>query len=327
MKADRLRNLLQEMDNRLLRAEKSIVEIDGKSGPANNVVQKLSAVRAEVRRFLSKIDSIRIGDVESLERHVAHLRDAAGDRLQAFGHEAPISQPLRSIFQDGIGLLNISAGLKIGLNQLGPDDLLDLVPGQKTAAFQFGFDDGDLLVVVDQPFRPNQRENDMALAALETVIDHGDYVSSELANTNVSPRLKDAFSKLQDTLLSHKNIVQVGARTQICNRLVNADAEELSSSLFNLLIGHVEMVFSALAQFEQWRIYSENAVATDLDKGSVAQLEESARALVDHLRRERSADVAVSEHLKPSLVGWAIKISQTNATCFRLRERWRTSGQ
>jgi hypothetical protein len=48
--------------------------------------------------------------------------------------------------------------------------------------------------------------------AIEAAAGQGDYVNQDREATNASPRLKDALRRLQATLASHKNIVQIGAR-------------------------------------------------------------------------------------------------------------------
>ncbi len=267
MKPDRLRNLLKEMETRLVRAEKTYRR-------SSDVGQIHDDIKADVRRYLSKVDSLGHSDINALETKV--------NQLTGTGHD--------------LGLLNQIAGLKIGLNQLGPDEILDALPGQKTAAFQFIIDD-DIIRVVDQPLRPSSREKDMAMAALEGAIEHGAYVASELAATNLSPRVKEAFQQLQTTMGGYKNIVQVGSRAQICNRLVHGNTEELSSTVFSLLIGHIENVFSALAQFEDWRIYSENAAAMNIDAGSVEKLTQATAELISRLRQEPAVDLSVVEAL------------------------------
>ncbi|MGO7605170.1 hypothetical protein ACC718_17955 [Rhizobium ruizarguesonis] len=302
MNPDKLRNLLQSIDIRLARAEKDIIALDGRSGPASNVVQELAVLRSEVRRQLSKVDTLKGSDVSIIEQKMEFLRSVASNRFSAFGSNTPITEPLRAIMDDSIGLANLVAGIRIGLNQLGPDDVLETLPGQKTAAFQFDFE-GDNLRVVDQPLRPSFRERDMALAALEAAVDNGEYVNQDLAATNASPRLKETFERLQATMVSHKNIVQIGARAQICNRIVHGNIEELSPTLFGLLIGHIESVFSALAQFEDWRIYSENAAALNIDAGSVAKLVEGTGQLVKQLQKAQSGDKSVVDALE-TVKGW-----------------------
>lgn len=299
MKPERLGNLLREIDKRLSRIDSSLIHLTDSSISEILARQPLFALRAEVRRFLSKVESIREPDLLNLERMIDELREVAG---RGMVHNSPARDPLAAIFHDEYGLKVLTAGMRIGINQIGPDDVLEAVPGQKTAAFQFSFS-GDVLVVVDQSLRPNDREKEMALAALEAAIEHGEYVNEDIATTNVSPRLKEAFHRLQSTMASYKNIVQVGARAQICNRLVQSEADELSPSLFGLLLGHIETVFSALAQFEEWRIYSENAAALPIDSDTAKSLASSTRILASHLRSERSADPAVADALE-SVAGW-----------------------
>ncbi|MBB3743765.1 hypothetical protein FHX10_003264 [Rhizobium sp. BK591] len=267
MKPDKLRNLLIELEGRVSRLERTYERSD-------HIAIPLAAVKAEVRRYLSKVDSLRAADVAALEKQIRNI-------------PIPDDQP---------NLANLVLGLKFGLNQLGPDELLESLPGQKTAAFQFRLDE-DVLKVIDQPLRPSSREKEMAMAALEAAVEHGHYVISDLAATNSSPRLKEAFRQLQVTIAGYKNVVQVGVRAQICRRLVHGDIEELSPTLFSLLIGHIESVFSALAQFEDWRIYSKNAADLNIDAGSVEKLTQSTAELVKQLQDEHLADMSVIDAL------------------------------
>lgn len=273
MRPDKLRNLLQELEKRLTRAERSYVH-------SGSFVQQLASIKMEVRRHLSKVDSLRKADIDSLEQQIRRLQ----------------------IPDESLGLSNLVVGMKIGLDQLGPEDVLEATPGQKLAAFAFGFE-GDVLKVVDQPLRAHERETDIAMAALEAAVEHGEYVNRDLAATNASPRLKEAFERLHATMVSHKNIVQIGTRAQICNRLVHGDIDELSPTLFSLLIGHIESVFSALAQFEDWRIFSENAAALNIDAGSVAKLADGTGQLLQRLRDDQSGDKSVAEALE-TVKGW-----------------------
>ncbi|MGO6908028.1 hypothetical protein ACCS96_49015, partial [Rhizobium ruizarguesonis] len=126
------------------------------------------------------------------------------------------------------------------------------------AAFQFGFE-GERVVVVDQPLRTRERDRDIAAAALEAATEKGVYVGEQLAQSNCSPRLREAFKSLQDKLEARANIIQVGMYNQTCGRVLRGDVEELSPTLFELLRSHVELVFAAASQFDDWRAFRENA--------------------------------------------------------------------
>ncbi|KAF5887448.1 hypothetical protein [Rhizobium sp. PEPV16] len=218
MKPDKLRNLLQSVDTRLSRAEKSLVDIDGRSGQTNDVVKMLADLRAETRRQISKVDSLRPVHVSAIEKQALQLRYVAASRLSAFGPNTPISGPLQAISDDTIGISNLLSGLMIGMNQLEPEEVLESLPGQKPAAFQFGFE-GERLVIVDQPLRARERDREIAIAALEAATEKGVYVVEQLAVSNCSPRLKDAFRSLQDKLEARANIIQVGMYNQTCGRV------------------------------------------------------------------------------------------------------------
>lgn len=295
MRTDRLRNLLVTLDTRLERIGKTISR-SGDSESLQGVTQELFYFRSSVRRYLGKPDALRMDDVAILERHIDELRQVAHrEGLHLGGHFSPAGD-IGAIVNDEIGLRNLTNGMRIGLIQLHPDDILEITPGQKLAAYQFEFQN-DSLTVRNQPLIPDQAEKEIALAALDAAIDHGIYVNNDLDRTNVSPRLREAFARLQHVMSSHSNIVQVGTCAQICNRMVNAESDELSSSQLALLVGHVESVFSALAQFSDWRVFSENAVSMNIEPSSVKQLAESARSLAAEVSAISAVDPSVAAAL------------------------------
>ncbi|ACI54761.1 hypothetical protein Rleg2_1469 [Rhizobium leguminosarum bv. trifolii WSM2304] len=270
MKPDKLRNLLQEMDNRVGRMQRE---------RKDHFTTNLSGLRAEVQRILGKVDTLQTQDIAALELMLSVIPFHDHDRAS---------------------LRNLLLGMRIGLNRLDPEDVLEAVPGQKPAAFQFGFE-GERVVVVDQPLRTRERDRDIAAAALDAATEKGVYVGDQLAQSNCSPRLRDAFKSLQDKLEARANIVQVGMYNQTCGRVLRGDVEELSPTLFELLRSHVELVFAAASQFEDWRAFRENAV--DIDRDSVAALSQSTIALVQDLRTQPGTDPDVAAALD-TVVGW-----------------------
>lgn len=300
MKTDRLRNLLAEMDTRLRRFEGSSSKPADNRPQAQLTLTLISRLRGDIRRQVSQIDNLDRERVVAFERQIDEIRDAA--TLADYDRSSPQFTLFESLITDKIGLLNLTAGLKIGLNQLEPEDVLELVPGQKTAAFQFEFRD-DYLVTVDQLPGTTAREALIAEAALDAAIEHAIEVAADLDRSNCSPRLKEAFARLRQTLETHKNIVQVGQFAHLCNRLVQSEIEELSAAQFALLTGHVEMVYSALAQFEDWRVFSDNAVAVPIDQSFISNLTEGARLTIRHLKQSENVDTSVTEALETA-TGW-----------------------
>jgi hypothetical protein len=291
---------LAELDARLRRIEASTSTHAAHQPQARLALTLISRLRTDIRRQIALADTLNKEKVVAFERQIDEIRDAAS--LANYERSSPLFGLFESLFTDRIGLLNLTAGLKIGLNQLGPDEVLELVPGQKTAAFQFEFRD-DSLVTVDQLPRTTARETAIADSALEAAIEHASEVSVDLDRSNCSPRLKEAFARLRQTLETHKNIVQVGQCAHVCNRLIQSEMDEISDTQFALLTGHVEMVYSALAQFEDWRIFSDNAAMVQIDQVSVVKLTEGARETIRLLQENENVDRTVTDALKIT-TGW-----------------------
>lgn len=198
---------------------------------------------------------------------------------------------------------NLLLGVRIGLGQLGPDEVLEATPGQKTAAYQFSYNDS-LVEVINQPLRSNEFERDIALAAIAGAAEDGAYVSQDLDGTNASPRLRQAFLALQNSLEEKKNIVQIGQRVNVCSRRLQAEVDELSSSLAGMLVAHVEMVSNAISQFEEWRIYCENAASLSVTHETVQSMIQGARELTRSLQASQEVSPLVVDALE-TVSAWA----------------------
>lgn len=267
------------------------------------MLTRFSHLKSNIRRLSSKPDAINFDEVQALDLQIDQLADAAARTRSTLLTSHPLHRVLGDIVHNGAGLSRLTSGMKIGLNQITPDNLLEMTPGQKTAAFQFDYQN-DALVVIDQPLRSSERERDFAEAAIESAVEHGAYVLADLEGTNVSPRLRAAFTSLQATLEAHKNIVQIGQKAQICGRMVNSEIDELSSTLAALLIGHIEMVTDALSQFEDWRIYCENAAALKVTQGTINDMIDGAREIVVLIRDNQAVAPEVGDALK-TVSHWA----------------------
>ncbi|MBP2547293.1 hypothetical protein J2858_000186 [Neorhizobium galegae] len=283
--------LLKEMDSRLSRLSVQLDNERGSSKAVSTLIDDLRDIRTVIKRRIGKIASVTTSDVDELERIINDAREAAA-AIRGFSKGDPVFLTLESISSDKVGLLNLIAGLKIGLSLVTPDDVISATPGQKTAAFQFKVLDG-ILTVVDQPLYAAERERDRAVAALNDVIEYGDYVNEELSKTNASPRLRYEFQNLQGKLLAHNNIVQVGQSANRCTVSVDAHSEELSAPISGILISHLRTVFDALSQFEQWRAYCEDAALANLDVKSVRALSEAVKSLGSQFKNEPAVDKSV----------------------------------
>lgn len=297
MRTDKLQNILREMDSRLRRFESEMQSSSSRPDTIRGMLSRVSHLKANVRRLSSKPDTINFDEVQALDLQIDQLADAAARVRANLPTSHPLHRVLGDIADDSSGLSRLASGMKIGLSQVTHDNLLESTPGQKTAAFKFEYRN-EVLVVIDQPLISSERERNFAEAAIASALDHGAYVLVDLEGTNVSPRLRDAFASLQATLASHRNIVQIGQKAQLCGRLVNSEIDELSSTLAALLLGHIEMVSDALSQFEDWRIYCENAAALKVTQGTVDAMIDGARELVVRLRDNQGVTPEVGDALK-----------------------------
>ncbi|MRG64603.1 hypothetical protein GH789_04800 [Rhizobium pusense] len=303
MKPDRLQNILREMDTRLRRSEGEMRSASSHPESIRDMLARFSHLKANIRRLSSKPDAITFDEVQALELQIDQLADSAARTRSSLPTSHPLHRVLGDIVHNGTGLSRLTLGMKIGLSQVTPDNLLEMTPGQKTAAFQFDYQN-ESLVVIDQPLRSSERERDFAEAAIESAVEHGAYVLADLEGTNVSPRLRAAFASLQATLEAHKNIVQIGQKAQLCGRMVSSEIDELSSNLAALLVGHIEMVTDALSQFEDWRIYCENAAALKVNQGNINDMIDGAREIVVMIRDNDAVAPEVVDALK-TVSHWA----------------------
>ncbi|UXR90946.1 hypothetical protein [Agrobacterium tumefaciens] len=303
MKTDKLQNILRDLDVRVRRSEGEMRSASSNPESIREMLTRFSHLKSNIRRLSSKPDAINFDEVQALDLQIDQLADAAARTRSTLLTSHPLHRVLGDIVHNGAGLSRLTSGMKIGLNQITPDNLLEMTPGQKTAAFQFDYQN-DALVVIDQPLRSSERERDFAEAAIESAVEHGAYVLADLEGTNVSPRLRAAFTSLQATLEAHKNIVQIGQKAQICGRMVNSEIDELSSTLAALLIGHIEMVTDALSQFEDWRIYCENAAALKVTQGTINDMIDGAREIVVLIRDNQAVAPEVGDALK-TVSHWA----------------------
>lgn len=303
MKTDKLQNILHDLDVRLRRSEGEMKSTSPKPDLIREMLTRFSHLRFNIRRLSSKPDAINFDEVQALDLQIDQLAEAAARTRLTLPTSHPLHRILGEIVHNSEGLSRLTSGMKIGLNQVTPDNLLEMTPGQKTAAFKFDFKN-DAVVVIDQPLRSSERERDFAEAAIDSAVEHGAYVLADLEGTNVSPRLRAAFTSLQATLEAHKNIVQIGQKAQICGRMVNSEIDELSSTLAALLIGQIEMVTDALSQFEDWRIYCENAAALKVTQGTIDDMIDGAREIVVMIRDNQAVAPEVSDALK-TVSHWA----------------------
>jgi 6-phosphofructokinase len=121
----------------------------------------------------------------------------------------------------------------------------------------------------------------------------GERIASELKRSNCHPRLIDAFDALQATLNAHDNVVEIGVMSRSCMSITLASADELATTLFELINAHIHGVYDFLAQHEDWRKFVENALHAKLGPNEVSQLIETARGIAAAVSDEAIQHIAL----------------------------------
>ncbi|PJI42632.1 MAG: hypothetical protein CTR54_09035 [Rhizobium sp.] len=250
--------------------------------------------------WLSRADRLSPGDLDTFRAEIDHILRLSNDR--GLDRQIRDGDSFRkanlAIEQECISIKNMLAGIQIGLNQMSLDELGSLVPDQKIAAFQFGFD-GDSIVVLAQPPSTSEPDASIAAASNEVLVEQGFRIAQDLKGSNCSPRLIQAFEALQGRLTKHKNIVEVGMLNVSCSKVALASADELSNTLLELIKAHIDGVYDYLAQHSEWRIFVENSLSTKLARSEVVDLVNTARSLATHFASdENSASAKVPQALE-----------------------------
>lgn len=204
------------------------------------------------------------------------------------------SRELSALLQQLLGSIeNLINGARYGLKHLTADQIRDAIPEQKVAAYQFSFRD-EKLVVLPQQADAADPDHAIAAASLSVLVEQGERLTRELTQSNCHPRLIEAFTALQNKLGRHENVVQIGMLNTSCASLVNASADELATTLLELLKAHLSGVYGFLAQHKDWRRFVENALSASLRQDQVDDLANAARAVATVAAQHENVDAAVT---------------------------------
>jgi hypothetical protein len=296
----KLRNLLGRMGERLDRMQRYTQSLNATYN-IEDLRQEMSHLSRLVGVVDSRADRLNLDDLDALRDSVARINSlsASPELTREVHYTADVHKSARTALQEDCSFLrNITVGLQIGINLLDPGDLEELIPNQKVAAYQFAFAD-EKIIVVDQPPPSAEPYSSLSAAANEVLVEQGQRILTDLQGSNCSPRLIQAFVALQEKLVGHKNVVQIGVLVSSCSRITIASADELSATLLELLKAHVEGVYAYLAQDPNWRLFVEHSASVALERKDVELLAETARNLAKQLEAsEGTAEESVPMALR-----------------------------
>ncbi|WP_303828901.1 hypothetical protein [Asticcacaulis taihuensis] len=167
----------------------------------------------------------------------------------------------------------------------------DVLPEQKIAPAQFDVLNGRLVVVHQKA--SNGPDSDIASSARKALVETGQAVIDKLRETNCDRRMLDVVVNLQEKLQSQQDIVELGVFNISCEVVAAKFENELPDVVGAMLLAHSRGISGYVAQFAEWRTFTENAALAELSSADVRRLHESSGQLVEKL--EKAPEVADPE--------------------------------
>jgi hypothetical protein len=176
--------------------------------------------------------------------------------------------------------------------------LTEIVPEQKIGPFQFDFFNG-VLKMRHAASDPLERDRASAVAARKSIIAQGLWLTENLSNTNVDPKILPLVEELQQKLESEIDIIDLGITNIVSEGVFTNYREELPIAIAGKLSGYSISISMYVAQFPEWIRFSENAAVADYSASDVEALYRSGFDLVDGLKAAgTSVDPEVPRTLK-----------------------------
>jgi hypothetical protein len=290
---ERIEVLLSQIHQRISDMTVYVESLRDQPG-GSDLLKSLAGLRSivgEAQASIAVVGTVNLEGLWAATRLVANAVGLVGSEMPVTAQGMRFNAPTL-LRQDISSIENRLRGIQIGLNKMSLQQLRDSIPEQKVAAFQFAYS-GDRLVLVSQV--PSKSDPDLVLAkaSLRTLLRQGERIASELKRSNCHPRLIDAFDALQATLNAHDNVVEIGVMSRSCMSITLASADELATTLFELINAHIHGVYDFLAQHEDWRKFVENALHAKLGPNEVSQLIETARGIAAAVSDEAKVDPSV----------------------------------
>ncbi|WP_286721502.1 hypothetical protein [Devosia sp. 63-57] len=163
--------------------------------------------------------------------------------------------------------------------------LRSIVPEQKISPVQFEIEDGKL-AVKPQNSSPIPGREEIASVARDDIIRRGASLIGELKNSNCDPRLLRNMEELQGRLCSGDSPILIGISNNACDHLAKVFSSELPDATSALLLAHVSSVSMYLAQFSDWRAFSNASETLDFSSVDIAALSQTLGHVVSSFTKE-----------------------------------------
>jgi hypothetical protein len=164
----------------------------------------------------------------------------------------------------------------------GARALRRIVPQQKLAPAQFDIIN-DQLVLANLPVQLRADDITNVQQARTALMARGENIIKALERSNCDKRVLNSVQELQEGLTKESNAIELGLMNIGVDQVCKSAAAELPEALLGEISGYVTGVAMFVAQFEEWRRFSENAASVDITTDDIEKIGAAAQSIIDRL--------------------------------------------
>jgi hypothetical protein len=296
--------------NTLLAIRRSIEERIRRSRGTDKYIERLKSAilkieghRIDITFARRRHENVPVGIFESLKEGLIQIkaefeRDGfLDDRLFNRGPQLPLLPELRDgpvLIINGIDFL-INHLEKIATyrhSQEKDNDitgysttitaLRNALPEQKLAPISFDIEHSKL-VVVHRAVDPSSADINNVKNARNALLEQGIGIIEALERSNCDRRIIDGIKRLQNGLARYDNIIELGIINISVDKVCKSAASEFPDALLGAIDGHIAGVGMYVAQFDEWRRFSENALDVELDASDIKHIGDATQAIIERV--------------------------------------------
>ncbi|MBU3890528.1 hypothetical protein FM996_17415 [Methylosinus sporium] len=160
--------------------------------------------------------------------------------------------------------------------------LRNTLPEQKLAPVSFDIKDSRI-VVVRHAVNPSGADINNVKNARNALLEQGTGIIEALEKSNCDRRIIDGIKRLQNGLSRYDNIIELGIINISVDKVCKGAASEFPDALLGAIDGHIAGVGMYVAQFEEWRRFSENALDIELDASDIKHIGDATQAIIERV--------------------------------------------
>ncbi|WP_159728293.1 hypothetical protein [Methylosinus sp. Ce-a6] len=301
---------LSSIYNTLLAIRRSIEERVRRSRGTDKYIERLKSAilkieghRIDITFARRRHESVPIAIFESLKEGLIQIKNEferdgfLDDRLFNRGPQLPLLPELRDgpvLIINGIDFLIDHLEKIVTYRHDQEEDseipgysttitaLRNTLPEQKLAPISFDIKDSKL-VVAHRAVNPSSADINNVKNARNALLEQGIGIIEALESSNCDRRIIDGIKRLQNGLSRYDNIIELGIINISVDKVCKSAASELPDALLGAIDGHIAGVGMYVAQFDEWRRFSQNALDVELDPSDIKHISDAAKAIIERI--------------------------------------------